>query len=244
MKKLLSMTVASLALAVVADSTYSPITVKVDTFVPASANVIIPVPFSTIGSTEGSVSVHDLVKAANLPDDTMLYYFNGASTNYLAWIKLGSAWTISGISATSINNVPMSPGSETVNVSVGSALWLVFPAGTDLSKQKVVFYGGTPATTTSTVNLSQINLLSNPTKSTVTGATLESKLEFAQKGDRIRLITADFSGEYVKYVNDDESYWMQNTGTGYVKVQLPSIASYQGFWYIPNSRSGTQEINW
>ena len=236
MKKLLSMTVASLALAAVAD--YTPITVSVDTFVPTSNNVIIPVPFSTIGSSTGVVSVHDLVKAANLPDGTMLYYFNGVSTNYVAWMKQHSGeWAATGISATSVNNVPMSPASETVNVSVGSALWLVFPGETDLSKQKVVFYGSPAAITNSTVKLDQVNLLSNPTKSAVA---LDGKLSFATKGDRIRLIGPDFSGEYVKA----DSGWKQNAGAGYTPATLPSIAPYQGFWYIPNSRNGTQTFNW
>jgi len=242
MKKLLSMTVASLALAVVADDpAYSPITVNVDAFTPKSQNVIIPVPFSTIGSTEGSNTVHDLVKAATLADGTMLYYFNGVSTNYLAWMKQGSAWVTTGISATSVNNVPMSPGSETVKVSIGSALWLVFPSETDLNSQKVVVYGGTPAITNSTVNLGQVNLLSNPTKSTITGEDLAVKLSFASKGDRIRLITTDSSiGEYVKAA----SGWKQNTGTGYADATLPDIASYQGFWYIPKAGSGTAQISW
>ena len=239
MKKLISISVASLALAVVADTTYTPITVSVDTFVPTTSNVIIPVPFSTIGSS-ADVSVHDLVKAANLPDGTMLYYFNGVTTNYLAWIKQGSAWSGTGISSTSVDNVPMTPASDTVNVSVGSALWLVFPSETTLSDQKVVFYGSPVATTNSTVKLDQVNLLSNPTKATVSGSDLATKLSFAGTGDSIRLIGEVFSGEYVKAGD----IWKQNTGAGYVEATLPSIASYQGFWFIPKSRAGTAEITW
>lgn len=240
MKKLLSITVASLAFAAIADTTYTPITVGVDTFVPTTRNVVIPVPFSTIGSS-ADVSVHDLVKAANLPNGTMLYYFNGESTNYLAWIKQESAWTSTGISSTTIDSVSVSPASDTINVSVGSALWLVFPSETTLSEQEVVFYGSPVATTNSTIQCGKVNLLSNPTKATVSGTTLEAKLaEVAEIKDTIRLIGGDFNGEYVKATTG----WKRNTGTGYEDATLPDIASYQGFWYISKSGSGTKTISW
>jgi hypothetical protein len=166
----------------------------------------------------------------------MLYYFNGVSTNYLAWMKQGSAWSSTGISSTTIDSVAVSPASETINVSVGSALWLVFPSETTLSAQNVVFYGSPVATTNSTIQCGKVNLLSNPTKATVSGATLATKLDgVAATRDTIRLIGSDFNGEYVKA----SSGWKRNTGSGYVDATLPDIASYQGFWYISKSGSGT-----
>jgi len=168
----------------------------------------------------------------------MLCYFDGAG--YTAWKKNASgAWDTPEIST--IGGVDVAAESSTIHVSVGSALWIVFPGGTTLNQQSIVVYGSPAATTNSTVNLSQINLLSNPTASPVTGEALATKLSFAGKGDRIRLIAADFSGEYVKAA----SGWKQNTGTGYADATLPSIASYQGFWYIPKAgQSGTAEITW
>ena len=236
MKKLLSVSLATLAFAAVAD--YQPITVGVTTITPTTQNAIIPVPYTKIGSS-ADVSVHDLVKAANLPDDTMLYYFNG--TRYNAWKKDSTgAWTTPDAVAT-IDSVAVTAGADEINVSVGAALWVAFPDGTTPNEQSIVVYGSPAATTNSTVDLSQINLLSNPTASTVTGEALATKLSFAEKGDRIRLIAADFSGEYVKAA----SGWKQNTGTGYTDATLPSIASYQGFWYIPKAgQSGTEEITW
>lgn len=235
MKKLLSVSLATLAFAAVAE--YQPITVGVTTITPTTQDTIIPVPYTTIGSST-DVSVHDLVKAANLPNNTMLYYFDG--TNYKAWKKNSSgAWSTPDISAT-IGSAAVSAGSTEIHVAVGAALWVSFPSGTTLNEQSVVVYGSPAATTNSTVNLGQVNLLCNPSTSTVTGEALATKLSFAEKGDRIRLIAADFSGEYVKAA----SGWKQNTGTGYVNTTLPSIASYQGFWYIPKTRSGTAEINW
>ena len=235
MKKLLSVSLATLAFAAVAE--YQPITVGVTTIAPTTQDTIIPVPYTTIGSST-DVSVHDLVKAANLPNNTMLYYFDGS--NYKAWKKNSSgAWSTPDISAT-IGSAAVSAGSTEIHVAVGAALWVSFPSGTTLNEQSIVVYGSPAATTNSTVNLGQVNLLCNPSTSTVTGEALATKLSFAEKGDRIRLIAADFSGEYVKA----ESGWKRNTGTGYVNTTLPSIASYQGFWYIPKTRSGTAEINW
>ena len=69
MKKLLSVSLATLAFAAVAE--YQPLTVGVTTITPTTQDTIIPVPYTTIGSST-DVSVHDLVKAANLPNNTML----------------------------------------------------------------------------------------------------------------------------------------------------------------------------
>ena len=238
MKKLLSVSIAALAFAAVAE--YSPITVDVEEIATTTTqkNYIIPVPYSTIGS-DADVSVHDLVKAANLPTGTKLYHYNGSS--YQVWEVSGGTWIAPSVVTTpAIAGTSVTAGSSDVTIAVGSALWVVFE-GDPASSQKIYVYGSPVTTKSSTVKLDQVNLLSNPTTSTVTGEALEGKLSFATKGDRIRLIGSDFSGEYVKA----ESGWKQNTGTGYAVATLPSIASYQGFWYIPKAgQSGTAEITW
>ena len=94
MKKLLSVSIAALAFAAVADDpVYSPIQVGVTEIATSTTQTdyIIPVPYQTIGSTTSAVSVHDLVKAANLPEGTKLYHYNGAS--YQVWEALGGTWT-------------------------------------------------------------------------------------------------------------------------------------------------------
>ena len=238
MKKLLSVSIAALAFAAVAeDPVYSPIQVGVEEIATSTSqkNYIIPVPYSTIGS-DTAVSVHDLVKAANLPAGTKLYHYNG--TSYQVWEVSGGTWTPPSVVTTpAIAGTSVTAGSSDVTIAVGSAVWVVFNTGYPLEGQKIYVYGSPVTTKSSTVKLDQVNLLSNPTTSTVA---LEGKLSFATKGDRIRLIGSDFSGEYVKA----DSGWKQNTGAGYEDATLPSIAPYQGFWYIPNSRSGIETFNW
>lgn len=235
MKKLLSVSIVALAFAAVAD--YSPITVGVTEIATSTTqtNYIIPVPYQTIGSTT-AVSVHDLVKAANLPTGTKLYHYNG--TSYQVWEVSGGTWIAPDVAATpTIAGTSLTAGSSEVTIAVGSALWVVFGSN-PVASQKIYVYGSPVTTKSSTVKLDQVNLLSNPTTSTVA---LDGKLSFATKGDKIRLIGSDFSGEYVKAT----SGWKQNTGAGYTDATLPSIASYQGFWYIPKAgQSETAEITW
>ena len=116
MKKLLSLSLASLAFAAVAD-----ITVGVEKITATSNETIIPVPYTTIGSS-ADVSVHDLVKAANLRDGTKLYYYNGSS--YQVWVKNGSAWTTPDVAATAAiagTSVAKGPSEASVAVGVGSS---------------------------------------------------------------------------------------------------------------------------
>jgi len=233
MKKLLSVSIAALAFAAVAD--YQPITVGVTTITPTTQNTVIPVPYTSIGSSE-QVSVHDLVKAANLPDDTMLYYFDG--TNYKAWKKNSSgAWTTPDISAT-IGSAAVTAGSDEINVSVGAALWVAFPDGTTLHEQSIVVYGSPAAVTNSTIVANKINLLANPTAATVN---LAGKLSPAVKDTIIPI------GSVGTYVYSGNAYGWVHTAPDAAPVRnatLPNIGQYQGFWYISKTSGTNKTIAW
>ena len=238
MKKLLSVSIVALAFAAVAeDPVYSPITVEVRNITPSVQNTIIPVPVTTIGSTD-PVSVHDLVKAANLPDDTMLYYFNG--TSYNAWKKEGKAWTTPDISST-IGTNAVTKGSDAIHVSVGAALWVSFTNGTDLASQTIVVYGAPVESKTSTIVVGT-NLLANPTGEAVTGSALAGKLaDMAAKpvkGDKITYLGGETSGVYFTYTG---SVWKKVAGKT-ITEGLDSLPANGGFWYISKGGAGT--INW
>ena len=81
MKKLLSITVASLAFAAVAD--YAAPQIGVTTITATSKNTIIPVPFKALSDGTSGITVTDLVKTNGLPNNTWLLAYNG--TNYSSW---------------------------------------------------------------------------------------------------------------------------------------------------------------
>lgn len=235
MKKLLSVSLATFAFAAVAD--YSPITVEVRNITPSVQNTIIPVPVTTIGSTD-PVSVHDLVKAANLPDDTMLYYFDGSSSSYKAWKKVGTAWATPDISAT-IGSAAVTKGSDEIHVSVGAALWVSFPPNVTPSDYTIVVYGAPVASKTSTIAVGT-NLLANPTGAAVSGTTLATKLANITpvKGDKITYLGGATSGVYFTYTGSE---WKRVAGKT-ITEGLDDLPANGGFWYISKGGAGT--INW
>ena len=236
MKKLLSVSLATLAFAAVAD--YQPITVGVTTIKPTTQNAIIPVPYTKIGSS-ADVSVHDLVKAANLPNNTMLYYFDG--TNYKAWKKNSSgAWATPDAVAT-IGSAAVTAGTDEINVSVGAALWVAFPDGTALDEQSIVVYGSPAAATNSTIVANKINLLANPTATTVSGSVLADKLSPAVKDTIIPI------GSVGTYVYSGNAYGWVHTAPDAAperNATLPNIGQYQGFWYISKTSGANKTIAW
>ena len=235
MKKLLSLSLASLAFAAVAD-----ITVGVTKVTATSDETIIPVPYTTIGSST-DVSVHDLVKAANLMDGTKLYYYNGSS--YQVWVKEGSAWTTPDVSATpAIAGTSVIQGSSEVSVAVGAALWVSMDFDKATEAQKDIFVYGSPTAASWTIVKGQANLISNPTGSEIDGATLKSKLSaVSQKGDKIFPIG---TGSYVYWAKASNGTWSEVNGTTVTKdADLPTLGAYKGLWYVSKSGSGEVEVD-
>ena len=243
MKKLLSVSIAALTFAAVADSAvYSPIQVGVTEIATTTTqkNYIIPVPYSTIGS-DAAVSVHDLVKAANLPNGTKLYHYNGSS--YQVWEVSGGTWIAPDVAATpAIAGTSVTAGSSDVTIAVGSALWVVFGSNPAAS-QKIYVYGSPVATKTTTISeTGKTYLLSNPTGTEISN--LATKLSgIAGNGDKILPIGGDFSGYY--FYSESESTWKKVTGTTITTASLPALGGYAGFWYVNKTAlSGENTITW
>lgn len=237
MKKLLSVSIAALAFAAVAD--YSPITVGVTEIATSTTQTdyIIPVPYQTIGSTT-AVSVHDLVKAANLPTGTKLYHYNG--TSYQVWEVSGGTWTPPSVVTTpAIAGTSLTAGSSDVTIAVGSALWVVF-ADAPASSQKIYVYGSPVATKTTTISeTGKTYLLSNPTDTEISN--LAAKLAgIAAKGDKILPIGGDFTGYYA-YTG---SAWKKVIGTEVTEASLPTLGAYAGFWYVKKAAGSETTIEW
>jgi hypothetical protein len=242
MKKLLSVSIAALAFAAVADPdpVYSPITVGVTEIATTTTQTdyIIPVPYQTIGSNT-AVSVHDLVKAANLPTGTKLYHYNG--TSYQVWEVSGGTWTPPSVVTTpAIAGTSLAAGSSDVTIAVGSALWVVFGTGYPEADQKIYVYGSPVATKTTTISeTGKTYLLSNPTDTTISD--LATKLgSIAGKGDKIFPIGGGFSGYYAY----NGSTWKKVEGTKTTEASLPALGAYAGFWYVNKSAGSGTSITW
>ena len=237
MKKLLSVSVASLAFASVA--AYPPVSVGVTEITPTSVNTIVPAPYQSLADGE-AIAVQDLVKAANLPDGTMLYYYNGSKFN--AWIKgtESDAGKWIGSSITTKDGISVSPGSSTVKLAVGSALWVVLPKAP--TTEKIYIYGKPSEITSTTVAAGSTALIGNPRAVNATPV-----VSNAANGDTITIVSGDspvvytFNAKLSKW-----GAWTQSSNSSFpvfAEWNNPAIASGSGFWY--NSKGASQvTINW
>ena len=217
MKKLLSLSLASLAFAAV---TAISTTTK---------NTIVPVPYSKIGTSE-NIAPKELVKAANLPPGTMLYVFNG--TSYYAWRQDGGAWVIPDYASTEkISGVTVET-TDSCRLAKGSALWVVLPDADSYSATIYVYGNGVAPATSSTVAAGN-SLVANPLQTaasfTVTGAAT---------GDIITIPNDSGAPTLFRY---NGTKW-RTFGPGIAPADATlSMAAGQGFWY---SAKGQVTINW
>ena len=222
MKKLLSLSLASLAFAAVAD-----ITVGVTAISTTTKNTIVPVPYSKIG-TNTAIAPKELVKAKNLPNGTMLYVFNG--TSYYAWRQDGGAWVIPDYASTEkISGVTVET-TDSCTLAKGSALWVVLPTA---ASQTIYVYGDGVAPATSSTVAAGNSLVANPLQTaasfTVTGATT---------GDIITIPSDSGAPTLFRY---NGTKW-RTFGPGIAPADASlSVAAGQGFWY---SAKGQVTINW
>lgn len=225
MKKLLSLSLASLAFAAVAD-----ITVGVTAISTTTKNTIVPVPYSKIG-TDAAIAPNELVKAKNLPEGTMLYVFNG--TSYYAWKNGGNgAWTVPDSVSTPVAGVNVSTTADSFTLNKGSALWVVLPDADNYSQTIYVYGNGASQATTSTVsagNCLVANPLSTTASFTVDGATL---------GDIITIPNDSTDPTLYRY---NGANW-RRFGPGIAPTAATlSMEAGHGFWY---SAQGNVTITW
>ena len=245
MKKILTIAVASIAVAAIADP-FSP-EIGVTTLSLTQKNNIIPVQFTSLAAS-GAVTAGALVCTNNIPLTSHLFVYD-ANSGYTAWELGAGGWSgmdVAGGSGTaSIEGITYSGGADQKTLSTGSAIWLSFPESskpTSGSPVLVSVYGKVATSTNVTIVAGKSNLICNPTTSTKSlGAVLEGKT--IANGDTIQLIEETFSANYV-YLSSASSWYKIEPGKSPEKVgSLPSLGQYQGVWYKSNGSSNI-EITW
>lgn len=233
MKKLLSVSLATLAFAAVAD--YQPVTVGVTAIPTTTKNTIVAVPYSVIGSNE-AIAPSNLVKSANLPADTMLYVFNG--TSYYAWKRSSAGtWIAPDIAGTQkIDGVSISAGTDSVKLNKGSAFWIVLAGDGPYSTTIYVYGDGVSPATTSTVSAGA-NLVANPTASEANISVTPTPAA----GDQVLVPSGDDVVRYTyKTSRSGSSVWRCDGA----ETPLPSVPAGKGIWYVRASGAADATITW
>lgn len=230
MKKLLSLSLASVAFVALA-ADFSP-SIGVHQFSSTGANFLLPVEFGSL-SGASEISPRELV-ATNGLDVTTTWLYIFKDNAYTAWQLRASGWTAASTSDSELGPIP---ADDTVTLAGGSAIWITGVTGKDIS-----IYGKVVTSKTSTVVRNATNLLVNPTGETVTGESLATKLNsVAQAKDRITPIGDSFNGYYVR----SSTGWTHYSDSGRTpNATLPSIAPYQGFWYVSKTTGDNATIQW
>ena len=238
MKKILSVSIASIALAAVAD--YAPIEVGVSEYTSAGINTVIPAPYTSLSGSE-TIPVSELVKVANLPDGTMLFYYNG--TGFDAWVKGTGAnagkWV--GSDVTTKDGVSCSPGADQVVLGPGKALWLVL--STSSTTQKIYVYGKPVTSYSSTITAGKTALIANPKSANATLA-----ISGMANGDVISIIGSAGLSTYT--YDSTKNQWgskvKPNSGKGlpqWTEFTSFNFASGTGIWYTSKGSSAVT-ITW
>ena len=123
MKKLLSLSVASLALVAAAEYTASPL-IGVTEITTTNKNTIVAVPFNSLAGA-GNISVTDLVCTNGLENNTWIYVHTGSA--YSAWKLTAEGWQAA-ISATPDQIIGASAAEANQTVNYGTSFWIVLPA--------------------------------------------------------------------------------------------------------------------
>lgn len=234
MKKLLSLSFASLAFAVMADDFSPNIGVHQFTSV-ATDSFLLPVKFDSLSAS--AISPRELVATNGLNvGTTWLYIFQNDA--YTSWNLQPTGWVAASTSDSELGTIP---ADGTVTLAAGSAIWITGVKGKNIS-----IYGKVITSKTSTIVRNKTNLLANPTDATVTGETLATKLSgVAQAKDRITPIDNSFAGYYVC---SSTGTWTHYSDSGRTpNATLPNLAANQGFWYVSKSdlqEGKSNEISW
>lgn len=229
MKTLLSIAVASLAVAAVADS-YSP-TIGVTAVTTDKRNTIVAVPFDSLNGGEG-IPANELVKTAGLTEGTSLYIYNGSS--YSAWTLVSGQW-VAAISASTAK--PEGAGTpdagSSAPLAAGSAIWLVRPAADDAASRTFYIYGKWKNPASKTV-AAGAQLVANPLQSELN---LAGKIANQTAGDEIVTATDGAPQRYVWRVNKKTNVGMWRKDNA--EATLPTIPAGQGFWYVAAAAGAT-----
>ena len=230
MKKILTIAVASLAIAAVADS-YSP-QIGVTKLSLSNKNNILPVQFTSL--TNGNVTADALVCTNNIPEGSyLLAYIGNLDNPYSVWVLGSNGWVSTDV--VSVDGVSVTAGAANTELAVGSAIWLSFSAK-PASAINVSVYGKVTTSPSVSIAAGTTSLVCNPTSS----AKVPTLSGLPAYKDKVVVITDTNSGEYV-YTG---TKWLHRDTSGKVTdSELPEIPAHGGFWYISNGGvSGT--ISW
>ena len=224
MKKLLSIAIAALATAAVADDVVTTGNqVGVTKITTTNQHTVVAVPYTKLADGT-AIPVGQLVKAKNLPPGTQLHTYVGGQYSAFERNSDGTGWT-----AGTGNNEPPS------TLAKGSAIWIVLPSAPAANESKDIYiYGKFEASVPQTVT-EGANLLANPLQ---TSATLNI---VPVKGDIIQIpndigVTDQYM--WTKKKSESDYSWHKNN----VTAELPAIPAGVGFWYV--RKSGSADVSW
>lgn len=225
MKKLLSIAVASFAVATIADP-FSP-TIGVTKIPLTYKDTIISVPFASL-TDGGNISVTDLVCTNGLTvGEDILYVFE--NNTYTGWLLTEAGWT-----KATTQTPTGDPGSSDGKVASAGAIWISLQNAPAANKT-VSIYGKwvnqaetVTAIAAATATADKQNLVANPLQSNAFAI-----VSNAAKGDTIIFPKGDTIERYV-YNNsrsDANTYvWRKNSVV--IDPQKIPVGIGQGFWYV------------
>ena len=229
MKKLLS--IATIAVSVTAMA-YTPQQVGVTAITTTNKNTIVSVPFTSLGGGE-TITAKELVKTQGLVAGTQLYVFSGSS--YTAWVLANNEW-VAADGASTVDGISVGIPAGDQTLAPGDAIWLIRPAA-DTAASKTFYVYGTPWTPTTKTIATGHNLVANPRQAAKT-FTVANPVA----GDQV-YVPNDGSPEIYTYrvnKNTSEGAWRKNN----TSVDLPTIGTGLGFWYISKGTTGNTTITW
>ena len=248
MKMLLSIAVASFAVAAVAEP-FSP-AIGVTKITTSLKNTVIPVQFSSL--TNGNVTADSLVCTNGLPNGTCLYIFDGTSQSYSAWVLGNTGWV--GAQRAGVDGIDAAAAAEGQVLAVGSALWISLP---EAAETTFSLYGKVASVTNTTIVAGtkaepKYNLVCNPTGAQMEYSTLIGKLSALNpvKGDTASPLLGYFYGNFV-YDGTQWKFVVNYQGSMQVLTMEEFYAVYGAdekfpargaFWYVSKGGAGT--ISW
>lgn len=241
MKKLLSIAMASLAVAALADppaNTASP-TIGVTAITTSLQNTIVSVPFKSLNGGE-DIAVTDLVCSDGFEDGDWLYVFK--NNQYYSWCMASGVWTATANASTSGVVIDSLSADAQKTVASPGAIWVVFKTAPNPSKTFYIF-GQYDQITGQTLTPGAANLVANPLQCagyvTVTNPA---------KGDVISIPndTANPDTYTYSYKKSLQAYrWVKNDANRTSTETLANIefGAGRGFWYVSKGENAPS-ISW
>lgn len=230
MKKLLSVVVAALSVAAMADVSYSP-AIGVTKITTTNKNTIVAVPFTSLAG-DTAISVKDLVCTNGIDVGSWMYVFKDGG--YKAWQLADTGWAAAttAVESDSGYSIPVA-GDE--NVASPGAIWVILKDAPAAGESKDIYIYGNYTNRATEVSVAVgNNLIANPLQSDATIAFEGTPT----KGDVI-IIPADDSPVSYSY---GRGGWVDNGNS--VDLASITVKMGQGFWYISRSATGVSKIKW